>query len=442
MKALALTFLLPSLAWASIPAADGTYTACLDKPFGIIRLIDADRGTCFYFEKKVTWGQKGERGTPGSALVAIPLAEGDQHCPYGGTKFVIENTETYACNGSSGMPGPQGLKGEPGEPGPQGPRGPDGLSGLMGPMGPPGIDGLPGPQGPKGDTGPQGPQGAVGAQGPKGDTGAVGPQGAQGPTGAQGPVGDQGAKGDPGVAGPQGPAGAQGPAGESVSVTQLPIDDPNCPNGGVAITSQHPIITAQNGMMAAENGTVNVCSAPQGLPALVDEAAKQQINIWAGLPSDTSWTLCFKASRDSTSWFAGSGGPNVFHSRCNNRGRTFFVAKSTSGNVFGGYTTLPWGAASCVYKHDFAAFLFSLTNSYKHTLKGNGDNAVYECPAQGPAFGNGYDFTTNLKDSASANLGVTYACRVGDVGSSACRNDFVGAASPLALVEFEVYAQY
>jgi hypothetical protein len=353
MLSLIVTLAIPAVALSSIPAADGTYTACVLKRVGVMRLIDPSTQHCSRHEERVVWNARGQTA---DSITAIPLDAGDPICPDGGTKFVAGGMEAYACNGAPGLPGD------------------------------------PGPQGPQGPAGPAGPQGATGLQGP------------------------------PGV---QGEPGPQGPAGQSVTIEQLGAGDAHCAGGGVAITSA--------------TGTAYVCGASSGYPALVDAAAMDQIDEWAGLPAGTPWTLCFKATRDALSWFSKSAAA-TFHTRCDGRGRSFFVAKSATGEVFGGYTSLPWGA-SCGYKSDPSAFLFSLTNGFKHGQTGsNTQYALYDCSTYGPTFGGGHDFTTNLKDSAYTNLGYTYVCRVGTYGSADCRNDFAGAYQP-ALVELEVYSE-
>lgn len=157
MKLLALsvlTLVFPAVnAHASIPAG-GTYTGCLFKSLGTVRLIDS--------------------------------ADPRQRCLAG-----LEVLITWNQTGPQGSVGPQG---------PAGPQGPQGLSGLNGING---VDGFPGQ---KGDTGP------AGAVGP------VGPQGAAGPAGAVGPVGPAGASGAPGMPGAGAtvavePAGANCPTG-------------------------------------------------------------------------------------------------------------------------------------------------------------------------------------------------------------------------------------
>lgn len=61
----------------------------------------------------------------------------------------------------------------------------------------------------------------------------------------------QGQKGEPGAPGVAGKNGADGANGISPSVTQLPVGDSNCPNGGAAITD-------------ASRSTAYVCSGQDG----------------------------------------------------------------------------------------------------------------------------------------------------------------------------------
>ena len=101
------------LAYAAIPANDGTITACYTKSGGALRVIDAEGGqTCKGNETQLTWNRQGEQGLPGP--------EGPQGA--------------NGPEGPQGETGPQGPQGEPGEPGPQGPQGekgdPGGLSGY------------------------------------------------------------------------------------------------------------------------------------------------------------------------------------------------------------------------------------------------------------------------------------------------------------------------
>jgi hypothetical protein len=180
------------------------------------------------------------------------------------------------------------------------------------------------------------------------------------------------------------------------------------------------------------------------LPIIVTDAHIAQINAWAGLPPNASWNLCYKGTRDA--------GFNLFsrrsfHIQCDNKGKTFFVAKTSSGLMFGGYTTVPWQTSSsgvCDYRADADAFLFSLTNSFKHAVNpdyypGN-PYAIYDCVSYGPTLGGGHDFYTDLATYASVSLGYSYICRVGTAGSDECAIDLAGSHLPL-LAELEVYSE-
>lgn len=108
---------LGAVAYAAIPAGDGTVNACyatgslLGPPKGTVRVVDEGE-RCRANELALQWNQ-------------------------------------------AGQPGPQG---------PQGLQGPEGAQGAPGPAGPIGPTGPVGPQGPKGDTGPAGPSGLSGYQ--------------------------------------------------------------------------------------------------------------------------------------------------------------------------------------------------------------------------------------------------------------------------------------
>ncbi len=118
--------------FASIPAADGTYTGCYQRVQGQLRVIDTANPaqTCRPDERLVTWSLTGPVGPTG------PM-------------------------GPVGMQGPQGNTGLTGATGPQGPTGPAGPPGPIGPTGAPGVQGSAGVAGPEGPAGPTGPAGIV-----------------------------------------------------------------------------------------------------------------------------------------------------------------------------------------------------------------------------------------------------------------------------------------
>ena len=107
------------VAWATIPADSGLYTACKLKATGTIRLIDPVRAEQLApqplhdLETQITWNQKGLKGDPGTA----------------------------------GVNGANGAAGKDGAAGPKGADGADGTNGDTGAVGRRRV--REGPQGPK-----------------------------------------------------------------------------------------------------------------------------------------------------------------------------------------------------------------------------------------------------------------------------------------------------
>lgn len=107
-----------SVAYATIPASNGTINGCYEKRTGTLRVIDSDAGAkCTSFETPITWNQQGQKGPTGPA-------------------------------GPSGPPGADGGRGPTGPSGTDGTRGPTGATGAQGPTGAAGPAGTPGPPGP------------------------------------------------------------------------------------------------------------------------------------------------------------------------------------------------------------------------------------------------------------------------------------------------------
>jgi hypothetical protein len=171
-----------TMASASVPAADGTYTGCYFKSLGTIRLIDTaiPAQKCVAgVETLVTWnrtglqGPAGPAGAPGTA--GAPGKDGangtnvtasaidpisDLRCGFLGGVEVFQDgvSKAVVCS----IQGPAGAPGLPGSPGAKGDAGPQGIQGLQGARGDPGVTGPAGPQGAKGDKGDPGPQGPPG----------------------------------------------------------------------------------------------------------------------------------------------------------------------------------------------------------------------------------------------------------------------------------------
>ena len=97
--------------------------------------------------------------------------------------------------------------------------------------------------------------------------------------------------------------------------------------------------------------------------------------------------LIYRGTRDGES-------SNDFHNKCDNQGETIVLCKNEKDNIFGGYSSYPWGKDE-KYHSAPDSFLFTLTNIYsinptKFPSK-NDQYDVYHNSNHGPVFGSGND---------------------------------------------------
>merc|ERR1712228_263803 len=140
---------------------------------------------------------------------------------------------------------------------------------------------------------------------------------------------------------------------------------------------------------------------------------KQKLTLmqWAPKGTKRRWKRICRGTKDG---FAA----HQFHTKCDGKGPTLIVIKSTIGNIFGGYTELPW-ASSGSYKRDNNAFVYVLqskTNkrqkATKWGVKPSNNNSVYHDSGYGWTQGGGHDFylcnNCNTVNSSYSNLGSSY----------------------------------
>jgi hypothetical protein len=118
--------------------------------------------------------------------------------------------------------------------------------------------------------------------------------------------------------------------------------------------------------------------------AILTQKQMAELMILCEFDKDQKWKSLYRASVDQFT-------AKNFHLKCDGNKDTLIVIKSTSGNIFGGYTKVDWSQVqSPGHKSDADAFLFSLVNEYKTPLLMkccHSDNAVW-CDNQcGPEFG-------------------------------------------------------
>jgi len=95
------------IAYAQIPAQDGTISTCFTKSTGSIRVIDASVTNCKAGETSLTWNQQGNTGPQGPTVPTGPQGAAGAQGPQGAT----------GATGATGAQGPQGATGPQGAPG-------------------------------------------------------------------------------------------------------------------------------------------------------------------------------------------------------------------------------------------------------------------------------------------------------------------------------------
>jgi hypothetical protein len=80
----------------------------------------------------------------------------------------------------------------------------------------------------------------------------------------------------------------------------------------------------------------------------------------------------------------------TFHEKCDNKGPTVMIIKTTTGYRFGGYNPLFWDQSGS-YKNDKLTFIFSLDKKKKYTLKSGHEQYSIYGDSSWVAFGGGHD---------------------------------------------------
>ena len=150
----------------------------------------------------------------------------------------------------------------------------------------------------------------------------------------------------------------------------------------------------------------------------------------------------YKASQDGFS-------DTHFHSKCDNKGGTITVIKSTNGNIFGGYCPLPWSTNGS-YQYDKDSFIFSLKNSKNKFFKfpsttTYGQSSIYCCSGYGPTFGGGHDIyvvsNSNTTTGSYTNFGYNYDSNVIGAYGSTQAQAFLAGNYNFQTIDVEVYSQ-
>jgi hypothetical protein len=112
------------IAYAAIPASDGTIQGCYAKLGGFLRVVDSASQCKTSLEVPIKWSQNGLKGdpglngtngtngapgAPGVSPTVTQLAPGDANCPAGGAALTDSTGSTaYVCSGQNGQAGADG----------------------------------------------------------------------------------------------------------------------------------------------------------------------------------------------------------------------------------------------------------------------------------------------------------------------------------------------
>ncbi|KAF9163361.1 hypothetical protein DFQ26_002681 [Actinomortierella ambigua] len=100
----------------------------------------------------------------------------------------------------------------------------------------------------------------------------------------------------------------------------------------------------------------------------------------------------------------------AFHRRCDNRGATLTIARTSTGTVVGGFNEKAWSSGNVAFSAAEKNFLFLYNPLTRQMLlaKLNEDQktyAAYNDRSSGPVFGQGYDFVIS-GDGKNSSMGV------------------------------------
>ncbi len=95
-----------------------------------------------------------------------------------------------------------------------------------------------------------------------------------------------------------------------------------------------------------------------------NENIAKMLKNWINPNNDINFELLYKATRDGDSI-------NDFHLKCGNNSPTICIIIRDSGEMIGGYTTIPWINEDKAFISDENAFFFSVDSKEKYNLKKN-----------------------------------------------------------------------
>ena len=167
--------------------------------------------------------------------------------------------------------------------------------------------------------------------------------------------------------------------------------------------------------------------------SIIKKEERKLISNWVLPHYNLKFELLYSGKRDGFDI-------STFHSKCNNKGPTIFVAKLENNRRFGAFASESWEKNSGG-KIDDNAFLFSLDNKIKYGLKKKGVTSIYGQPNSSILFGPSWDGEKNIGDDDLKFEGKTAMFRETGLKFNFERKDICGDCEYKNLsTDLEVYA--
>ncbi|EFC37594.1 predicted protein [Naegleria gruberi] len=215
---------------------------------------------------------------------------------------------------------------------------------------------------------------------------------------------------------------------QAINSTCTKFDGPDCNLTKAATTTTTTTTTPSPFSTAALLSMGDMANSTILNMTQADRFVREIVN---GTSSTIALKLIYRGSRDGLSVAS-------FHAKCDNKGATVTLIKSTSGAVFGGYTSLSWRSeASLTANADASAFMFSVISATKEERfvkvlqNANKAYAMYNYVTYGPTFGGGHDMCVKFNTLSYFNPN-TY-------GYGIITNDYYSGGQYFTEAEIEIY---
>jgi hypothetical protein len=163
-----------------------------------------------------------------------------------------------------------------------------------------------------------------------------------------------------------------------------------------------------------------------------------KLNPSLGFQVEQMWKLIYRGSVDGF-------GAADFHRKCDGVANTLTVIKSSSGNIFGGYTNAAWDTSNS-WKGDSGAFIFSFKDKMYLRLNVRRTGfSIYCTPSVLALFGGRNDILIsdqcNKSTNSFSNLGHTYELPTGLTFGSDAAQSFLAGSYHFQVEEIEVFTK-